>query len=415
MSGCAKKTPQPILPEISQDVSLYSYNINRGYISSLEKYKKMYFQPWNINKMDIPLENAMWAYKAFTSKNSYGENLQPIEDEFFRKIKENSNFANYSSVNKRAITLKKLNIRAFPTSRPVLRDPDKAGEGFPFDYMQNSTIAANKPIFISHYSKDREWVFIKSSFAYGWVKARDVVTLEKEVTHRLQNAQQIFIMKDNEPFYAQKGDFLFKSTIGTMLPLLDEDDTNFYVLGIAAYKLDEPYCIETALSKKFGHKGILKFTAKNINRIIGELLHVNYGWGGIYNQRDCSSTLRDFFAPFGIWLPRNSYQQSKIGKVISFENMSDAKKIETIKKYGVPFETLLYKKGHIVLYVGIKNDKIIIFQNVWGIKTLHNGAEGRFIIGKTVFSTLQMGSNLFDFDKSASLLKSLKSMNIVTK
>ena len=416
MSGCAQKTLYVKgLSNISQDVSLYTHNINRGYISSLESYEKMYFHPWNINSMDIPLENAMWAYKIFTSKNSYGENLQPINDDFFRKIKENSNFANYSSVNKPAITLKKLNIRAFPTGRPVLRDPDKAGEGFPFDYMQNSTIAANKPIFISHYSKDKAWVFIRSSFAYGWVKARNVVILNKNYTDRWQNAQQIFITKDNEPFYTQQGDFLFKSTIGTMLPLIDEDNKNFYVLSIAAYKLNEPYCIKTSLSKKFGHNGILKFTAKNINRIMHELLHVNYGWGGIYNQRDCSSTLRDFFAPFGIWLPRNSYQQSKIGKVISLENMSDAKKIETITKYGVPFETLLYKKGHIVLYVGMKNDKVIIFQNVWGIKTLHNGVSDRFIIGKTVFSTLEMGSNLFDFDKSASLLKNLKSMNIVTE
>jgi len=329
-------------------------------------------------------------------------------------MEENSNFADYSSVNKRAITLKKLNIRAFPTDRPVLRDPDKAGEGFPFDYMQNSTIAANKPIFISHYSKDREWAFIRSSFTYGWVKVRDIVILEKKETDLWQNAQQIFILKDHEPFYTQKGDFLFQSTIGTMLPLIDKNDKNFHVLTVATYKLKEPYYVNATLSKKFGHNGILKFTANNINRIMHELLHVNYGWGGIYNQRDCSSTLRDFFAPFGIWLPRNSYQQSKIGKVISLENMSDTKKIETIKKYGVPFETLLYKKGHIVLYVGIKNDKIIIFQNVWGVKTLHNGVTGRFIIGKTVFSTLQMGNNLPDFDESASFVKNLKSMNIIT-
>ena len=92
MSGCAQKTLYVKgLSNISQDVSLYTHNINRGYISSLESYENMYFHPWNINSMDIPLENAMWAYKIFTSKNSYGENLQPINDDFFRKIKENSN------------------------------------------------------------------------------------------------------------------------------------------------------------------------------------------------------------------------------------------------------------------------------------------------------------------------------------
>lgn len=432
VSGCAQKTfqvptveePKNIKPvkvdfikgysEISQDVSLYTSGINKGYISSLDTYAKMYFQPWNIEVMDIPKENAMWAYEAFNATNSYGENLQPLDDDFFTAIKENSNFENYSSVNKRAITLTKLNIRAFPTKRPVLRDPDKAGEGFPFDYMQNSSIAANKPIFVSHYSKDKEWVFIKSSFAYGWVKSRNIVFIEKKYTDIWQDAEQVFFIKDNEPLYTPQQKFLFKTTIGTMLPLINENNDAFKVLSIGNYKLSEPYYIRSSLKKNSGHKGILQFNAKNINLVMNELLHVNYGWGGLYNQRDCSSTLRDFYAPFGIWLPRNSSQQSKIGKIISLENMSDEEKIATIKQQGIPFETLLYKQGHIVLYVGTFHDKIIIFQNVWGVKTQENGVEGRYVIGKTIFSTLQTGSNLSTFDTDASLLKNLKSMNIVT-
>ncbi|MEN4045088.1 SH3 domain-containing protein [Sulfurimonas sp. NWX367] len=428
ISGCSQTTSQTAshkkLPKaeyikglsgISQDVSEYAHAINKGYISSLEKFATMYFQPWNIDSMDIPLENAMWAYKLFDATNSYGENLQPLDDSFFKQIKNNSNFEAYSSVNKQAITLRKVSIRAFPTTRPVLRDPNKAGEGFPFDYMQNSTVAANKPLFVSHYSKDREWVFVKSSFAYGWVHARDIVYMDRKCAEMWQKAQQVFVLQDNVPLYTPKKDFLFKSTLGTMFPIISQNQKEFHILTIAAYMLKEPYCVNTSVNRKIGHKGILKFNAKNINLVMGELLHVNYGWGGIYNQRDCSSTLRDFFAPFGIWLPRNSYQQSRVGKVISLENISDEKKIKMIQRYGVPFETLLYRKGHIALYVGTKNNKIVVFQNLWGIKTLRHGVEGRYIIGKTVFSTLQLGSNLSDFDESASFLKNLKSMNIVTR
>lgn len=402
------------LNDIPQTVSFYTKNIDKGYISSLDNYARIYFQAWNIERMDISLKNAMWAYEAFNATNSYGENLQALDNSFFIQMKENSDFSSYSSLNKRAITLVKSNIRAFPTDRPVLRDPKKAGEGFPFDYMQNSTIAANKPIFVSHYSKDKEWVFIKSSFAYGWLKTRDIVFIEKKYTDIWQNAQQIFITKDNKPFYTPWQDFLFKSTIGTMLPLIEERENEFIVLSIGNYKLKKPYYIKSKLSKKNGHKGILQFNAQNINLIMNELLHVKYGWGGLYNQRDCSSTIRDFFAPFGVWLPRNSYQQSRVGKVISLEGMSDEKKVATIKEQAVPFETLLYRKGHIVLYIGTLNGKIIIFQNVWGIKTKENGNEARHIIGKTIFSTLQVGSNLKTFNEEASMLKNLKSMNIVT-
>ena len=432
LQGCAQKSKKIILPkqkkivqkkveyvhdlkEIPQNVALYSKGINKGYIASLDKYEKMYFSPWNLNKIDTPLDNAMWAYKAFTAKNSYGENLQPLGKDFFTNMLKNSNFELYSTVNKRAITLKKLSIRAFPTIKPVLLNPEKAGEGFPFDYMQNSTIAANKPILISHYSKDKEWAFIKSSFTFGWVKSRDIVCIQKKYTDIWQHAEQIFFIKDNVALLTPKNNFLFKSTIGTMLPLINEDSKNFKVLTIANYKLNKPYYIKSTLSKTVAHKNILQFNAKNINLIIRQLLHVNYGWGGIYNQRDCSSTLRDFFAPFGIWLPRNSYQQSKIGKVISLENMTDEEKIQTIKENAVPFETLLYKSGHIVLYVGNYQGKIIIFQNVWGVKTKKEGAEGRFVIGKTIFSTLEVGKNLPTFDTKASLLNNLKSMNIVTQ
>ena len=400
--------------DIPQTVSFYTKNIDKGYISSLDEYVKMYFQAWNIESMDISLKNAMWAYEAFNATNSYGENLQALNDSFFVKMKKNSNFSSYSSLNKRAITLVKSDIRAFPTDAPVLRDPKKAGEGFPFDYMQNSSIAANKPIFVSHYSKDKEWVFIKSSFAYGWLKARDIVFMEKKYTDIWQNAQQVFIIKDNKPFYTSKQDFLFKSTIGTMLPLIDETENEFTVLSIGNYKLRKPYYISSKLSKENGHKNILQFNTENINLIMDELLHVKYGWGGLYNQRDCSSAIRDFFAPFGIWLPRNSYQQSRIGKVISLEGMSDEEKIATIKQQAISFETLLYRKGHIVLYIGTFNGKIIIFQNVWGIKTKENGKEAIHIIGKTIFSTLQVGNNLKTFDEEASMLKNLKSMNIVT-
>ncbi|WP_457747774.1 SH3 domain-containing protein [Sulfurimonas sp.] len=399
---------------VYQDVSLYSEGIEKSFISTQEKFEEQYFRPWRIDKIGTSKEDAMWAYKLFNPTNSYGENLQPISQKFFDDILENSNFSAFSTLNRRAITLKELNIRAFPTQKPVLRDPSLAGEGFPFDYMQNSTIAANKPIFVSHYSKDREWVFIEASFAYGWVKARDIVFIKNKYTEIWQEAQQAYFIKDDVPIYANGNRFLFKSKVGLMLPIIQEGSKNYKVLTISNFKDSQALFMRSNIPKKILHKGILKFTSENINNILNEVSKVNYGWGGIYGQRDCSSILRDFFTPFGIWLPRNSFMQSKVGKVISLENMSNKEKIKTIKKYGVAFETLLYKKGHIVLYVGTYNDEVIIFHNTWGIKTKKGSKEGRYIIGKPIFSTLELGDKLEDFDEDASILTKLKSMNILT-
>jgi hypothetical protein len=152
-----------------------------------------------------------------------------------------------------------------------------------------------------------------------------------------------------------------------------------------------------------------------LSEITKEVSKTNYGWGGMYEQRDCSSMLRDMFTPFGIWLPRNSYQQSKVGKIISLKDMSEEKKIITIKEKAIPFQTLLYKKGHIVLYVGTYNDDIVVFHNTWGIKTKKDGVEGRLIIGRAIFSTLKLGEEQKDYDKSSELLKNMTSMNIITE
>ena len=404
------------LIDFNQNVEAYiPESLQERYISSLEEYEANYFMPWNIKKITISLEDAKWAYRAFSPKNSYGENLQPLQESFFQDIYSRSNFKDFATLNQKAITLKAINIRAFPTDKPLFMNPNKAGEGFPFDYLQNSLIAPNKPVLVSHYSKDKEWVFIQSSFTYGWVKAHDIVYIPIKYTKLYKEAQKEFLIQEGSAIYDENGNFLFRSRIGMLLPEINATQENFTVLTISNYKNRQAYYMKSKLSKNIAHKGILLFNKKNIIRIFKEVSKVKYGWGGMYGQRDCSSILRDFYAPFGIWLPRNSSKQSKVGRVISFKNLSNDEKIYLIKKEAIPFETLLYKKGHILLYVGIKKGKIVVFHNAWGIKTKKNSKEGRFIIGKPIFSTLEVGSNLKNYDKDASILTQLKSMNILTQ
>ena len=404
------------LTTIDQNISAYLSSVKQErYISSLESFEKDYFLPWNLQKIDITLRDAQWAYKAFNEKNSFGANLQKLPKSFFDDIYMRSNFKEFATLNKRAITLKALDIRAFPTQEPLFMNPQKAGEGFPFDYLQNSSIAANKPLLISHYSKDKEWAFVESSFAFGWVKADGIVSIPKKYTELYKAAQKEFCVKEGVAIYDQDKNFLFRSRIGMLLPEINESKTSYKVLTISNYKINQAYYRESQLSKDIVHQGILKFSRENIIKIFNEVSNVKYGWGGMYGQRDCSSTLRDFYAPFGIWLPRNSYKQSQVGKVISLKGLSDDEKIRIIKEKAIPFETLLYKKGHILLYVGVKNDTVVVFHNVWGIKTKKEGKEGRFVIGKPIFSSLKVGSNLQDYDKNASILSHLQSMNIITQ
>ena len=61
---------------------------------------------------------------------------------------------------------------------------------------------------------------------------------------------------------------------------------------------------------------------------------------------------------------------------------------------GIPFRTTLYKDGHIGLYVGHKDGKILMLHNVWSNHLLRDQQEGQNVIGRTIISTLEFGKEL---------------------
>lgn len=417
-SGCALKDLQKQeiadLTNIPQNIEYYTKDIKIKDISGLHNYfEKKYFRVWNEDITD-DVSSIMWAFKSFTATNSFGENLKPHNDDFFKSLRDNSNFDSFKSVNRKAMTIRYTNLRAMPSIRPVLKDPSLAGEGFPFDYLQNSSIHANEPIIVSHYSKDKEWVFVFSSYASGWIKSYEAAFLDDTQASELQNSQKVFIVKENIPIYDEEGVFLFKSKIGMLFALLAEDENSYTIRVVSSAQNNKAIMLKSKISKETAFLGSQNIDANKLDIVVNELYKNNYGWGGIYEQRDCSSMIRDMFTPFGMWLPRNSYQQSRVGKVIDLKGLSNEEKIQTIKQNAIPFETLLYRKGHIVLYVGTYNDEIIVFHNTWGVRTKENGKDGRFIIGKALFSTLHLGDELKTYDKNSELLKNLLSMNIIT-
>ena len=90
----------------------------------------------------------------------------------------------YNSKKYKAITIRRTNVKALPTSEAYYRDPKKTGEGFPFDYNQNSALHINVPLFISHFSKDNRWAFVQASYSFGWVKTSDLALVEQTVYQR---------------------------------------------------------------------------------------------------------------------------------------------------------------------------------------------------------------------------------------
>jgi hypothetical protein len=138
-----------------------------------------------------------------------------------------------------------------------------------------------------------------------------------------------------------------------------------------------------------------------------------YGWGGSFGHRDCSATLRDLFAPFGLWLPRHSSNQAERGKRIDLTGLTGEEKRKRILEEGVPFRTLLWMPGHVMLYVGTFRGEIVIFHAFWGIRTSESGREGRQVVGRTAFTSLEPGRELYEADPAGTILNRLESMTLL--
>ncbi len=425
LGGCAKHAPVDKNAEVHfedlevfpQFARAYKDNINphMSLLPVQSDYDKKYFEPWNYKRTPFECESILWPHRSYTHEKSYGENLKPLSKEWFDLMRVKGNYDAYGQLNKKAISLYYLNLRSFPTHKPVFRDPSRPGEGYPFDYLQNSGINANEPLFVSHLSSDGEWAYVFTSYATGWVPLRKISYIEDDIALTWQNARQIELTQDLYPIKDISGDFVLNSRVGMRLPLISIEETHYIALVITAGKKNSPVYTKVKIPFTVGREGYMKLNAENLIHMTDLMLQSKYGWGGLNKERDCSSMLRDLYAPFGLWLPRNSSEQSKVGKVISLEFLTPEQKKEKIIQEAIPFETLLYKKGHILLYIGQYNGEIAVLHNAWGVKTKDNRGEGRKIIGKTIISSLEIGKEFDDYDEEKGLLSQIISMNIVTQ
>jgi hypothetical protein len=124
--------------------------------------------------------------------------------------------------------------------------------------------------------------------------------------------------------------------------------------------------------------------------------------------------MRDLFSPFGIWVPRNSGDQSAEGKSIQLGEIPLHQRRDYIAMHAVPFATLLHLPGHIMLYLGEHSGSSVVFHSVWGLRFQSlGGKEGRLRIGKTAITSLEPGRELDGmWCRVSSLLERLDQMNI---
>ncbi len=131
-------------------------------------YNRKFFRPWFRKRMGLSWKQKNWQF-FFAKQRMYNRYGKRIHRKWFKYQKRNSNFREYQSILRYAITIRHTDLKIYPTKQDFYYNPKRTGEGFPFDYNQNSSININTPLIVSHYSKDRKWVYVRCSYAYGWL------------------------------------------------------------------------------------------------------------------------------------------------------------------------------------------------------------------------------------------------------
>jgi hypothetical protein len=397
-TACSIK--EPIIQANNSDINNLAKQAKDDFMDqnkAANDYFSKYFKPWSSSKVSYSKLEAMWG-QSYKNKTVYLENHRIATAEWFDKQIVNSNFEEYNVAPKKAIMLKNANVRVLPTNSPMFYDPTKPGEGFPFDYNQNSLIKINTPIIVSHLSKDRAWAYMESSAVGGWVEINSIAFVDDKFIKEFKNSNYFVSVKEKFPIY----DPIFREyvKVATIFPkennkyiIAKKDDNQNALISYIDLNADEVEAMP------------LTFNTQNRIKIAEQLMNEPYGWGGLLNNRDCSSFTQDYFATFGKYLHRNSKSQISNGKYLDMSKLTNDEKKEFIRKNGVPFSTLVYLRGHIMLYIGLKDKEPLVLHDMWSVRLKdNNGNKYRHIVGKTSVTTLEPGKGMKDYTEESNIL-----------
>ena len=390
----------PDILKFPQDLNFYIAKTTaaKGTISSTDqgglnrKFDEFFFLPWSSGYSPRDKRSVENRIEKCRKKMGYNKKEEKCGPDWANPLVAKADLNTYPNAGVKAITISDADIRELPTREPQFKTLG-ACKIKNFDNLQYSSIAVNTPVFLSHYSKDKLWALIESHTGHGWVPTTQIAVVNESFIAAWQTGRYVAITEDDAPVTGEKETIHFKSSIGWLFPKSGEDQRHFAVFTASADENGNAIIKKARISKNYAVEKPLRITSTSVARIGNQMMGKPYGWGGMDGRRDCSSMLKDLFTPFGIWLPRDSVEQVRNGFFVSLKNLAAAEKEKKILSEGIPFLTLIWRKGHILFYIGEYKGTPALFHEAWGATTMdENGKILRRIVGKTIVSSIYHGS-----------------------
>lgn len=329
-------------------------------------------------------------------KIGYGENFRAHDEAWINHLEENMQVSQLQTDSyqaaQRAIATTNLHARILPTDDPFFYHHQLAGEGYPFDNLQVSSIWSGTPLYILGETKDKAWSLVVTPEFIGWAHSDGIAYVNADFIDQWTQAAQrmlIAINKTQLPINVD-GTHLFSAYIGSVFPgektftgvrlLVPIKQGKYASLGYAEVNRDQITVMPLPLTKR------------NLTNVIKLLISRPYGWGNMYFYNDCSAEMKSLFTAFGLWLPRHSSDQLTEGRQIDLSTSSSDERLKGLRANGVPMLTLIYIGGHVLLYMGeyqspdTHQPVLLSYQNMWGLRPSTN--DSRSVIGRSVLLPL---------------------------
>ena len=213
-----------------------------------------------------------------------------------------------------------------------------------------TTESLNMRLYPTNHTIHKEFYYVMTEFMRGWVHVSKIRIYSQVAFSGIQQMPFIRVIKDNITIGS------VKYGIGDKVPLLSQDNGKVVVLtpegSYTSLLKDGSFVIGNAVY----NEELMKAMAES-------QLNNPYDWGGKEGYRDCSAYVRDLWRVFGADIPRSSGLQKLVGK-----KLIDAPKSEeefyAVLRNAKPYRTLIFFKGHVIMYGGMENGDYVIYHAV---------------------------------------------------
>ncbi|MBT2116109.1 SH3 domain-containing protein [Dyella sp. LX-66] len=277
------------------------------------------------------------------------------------------------------LVVHRVSMRNLPTSLRAF--PGKGLQDF--EQFQESTLFPGDPVAIVHSSADGAWCFVVSPRYAAWVErsAIAVGTRDEVLSYAAKTRYRVITGDKLRTVYTPEAPAVSETQLdmGTRIPLAQlppdqpvngQGPYEAWTLSLPTRAEDGSLHLQPALLQRKADSAAdyLPLTRANLIRQAFKFLGERYGWGHLYNGRDCSGFVSDVYRSMGVQLPRNTGDQAR--SPVLKHRLFDAKDSHEARMRALAqaqVGDLIYIPGHVMMFLGRIGGEPYVIQDVGGL------------------------------------------------